>query len=326
MYGRKLKVHDKTVNEKEILRPLYECVNIINNPKVTIGLCVKNERSNVKETINSILNQDFPKETLELIIVDGSSCDKTLEIIKKCLQGANMVVKVFREKKGIGYARQIIVEKARGDYILWIDCGVCLTRDYLQELVMFMDKNQNVGIVKGKVMIRPGKTLVANLENMACAAFFSRYKSKITRPVGTEGCLFRTSAIRQVGGFDVKIINSGEDLDAAFRIKNAGWLICLIDSYFTDESIDNWRALWDKYFKYGYGGHFLWHKNKWINPIVEMLPSSGMLVGFVLSLIAYKMTRRKIAFLLPLEYFYKRIAWLCGFIKAHINGYGHENN
>ena len=49
-------------------------------PKVTVGMCVKNCAATIKEAIESVLNQDFPHELMELIIVDGNSEDETLSI------------------------------------------------------------------------------------------------------------------------------------------------------------------------------------------------------------------------------------------------------
>jgi len=46
-------------------------------PIATIGVCVRNCEATIKEVINSIINQDFPHELMEVIIVDDGSEDRT---------------------------------------------------------------------------------------------------------------------------------------------------------------------------------------------------------------------------------------------------------
>ena len=53
--------------------------------EVTVGLCVKNSEATVERAVNSIIAQDYPQELMELLIVDGSSRDKTIPIIKERL-------------------------------------------------------------------------------------------------------------------------------------------------------------------------------------------------------------------------------------------------
>ena len=296
-----------------------------NRLKITVGLCVKNGESNINETLESIFNQIFPRKQIELIIVYGGSRDKTLTKIKENLSNVKIRSKIFCENEGIGAARQIVVKNADGDYIVWIDCGLIIPKNYLRKQVEFMDRNPKVGIAKGMYGILQKAETVSILENIAFAAAFSKCNGKpAPRLPGTEGSIYRVEAIRQVGGFDRNIRGAGEDLDAAYRIGAAGWTIYVTDAIFYEKYMKTWKELWDHYFRYGYGGHFLFHKNKQINPVYEMLPITGFLVGIVLSLTAYRLTHEKVVFLLPMHYLYKRIAWLLGFLKSHVDGYGHN--
>ena len=292
--------------------------------KVTVGLCVKNEEANIKEAIGSILNQDFPHELMELIVVEGYSKDKTLAIIEENLQKTDIKYEFFHENKGLGTARQIVVENAHGDYIVWVDGDMTLPRDYVRKQVEFMERNPAVGIGQGKYGMCPGASLVATLENIVYVVDSLKYGGKaIPRLPGTEGSIYRVKAIRQVRGFDEHIKGAGEDIEAAYRIRAAGWLLYMTQAVFYERCKETWKNLWDQYFWWGYGGHYLFHKDRRINPIYEMLPLVGFLAGLFRSFIAYKLTRRKVVFLLPLHYTFKRIAWCFGFAKGHTDGYGH---
>ena len=53
------------------------------NPLVSIILPIRNERNSIAKTLDSIIEQDFEKTKLEIIISDGLSTDGTLSIIKR---------------------------------------------------------------------------------------------------------------------------------------------------------------------------------------------------------------------------------------------------
>jgi len=290
--------------------------------KVTIGLCVKNCGATVKEAIDSIIDQDFPHELMELIVVDGYSIDKTLSIIKKALLNTDIKIKIFHENKGLGVARQIVVNNAGGDYIIWVDGDMVLSRDHVRKQVEFMDQNPTLGIAGGKFERYPGENLIATLESIEWIVMDHVHGQKAaSRPMlhRVGGCIYRVKAIRQVGGFDCRIRGALEDLDAEYRIGEIGWLTYFTtDAVFRDRRKETWKALWNENFWYGYGGHYFLHKH------MKRVSASALLEGLRRSSIAYNLSHRKVVFfLLPLQYTFKKLAWYFGFAKAHIDGYGH---
>lgn len=296
--------------------------------KVTIGLCVKNVEATIGHAIDNIINQSFPHELMEVIIVDGCSKDRTLSIIKEKFAKSSIKIRIFKENVGLGMARQIVVDNARGDYIIWVDGDVILSRHYIKNQVDFMEKNPKVGIAEGAYGECHGLTLVSFLENIIPVVRSKSVKGAMvkTEPLAaTEGAIWRVSAIREAGGFDVAIKGAAEDTEAAYRIKACGWAFYVTDEIFWETCRETWRSLWNQYFWYGYGAHYVRHKNSRLICLYKMLPITGLLVGILHSYPAYKLTRRKIIFLLPLHYTFKRIAWCWGYIKAHIDKYGHKN-
>ena len=69
-------------------------------PKVSIIIPAHNEEKNILRTINSVLNLDYPKDRLEIIVVDDSSTDNTSNVVKKYRQ----VKLVYNKHKGLGKA------------------------------------------------------------------------------------------------------------------------------------------------------------------------------------------------------------------------------
>jgi len=293
-------------------------------PKVTVGVCVRNSASTIRETIESIMAQDYPHELMEVIFVDDGSEDSTLSIIKSYIPKMDMKAKIFHhEWRGLGPSRNVVVNNAEGDYIIWVDGDITLPPSFVREQVSFIEQNPKIGIVGGKPAFCIKGNLVTILESIVPVVYRIKYGKKAKNLPGTGGSIYRVKAIRQVGGFDELIKGSGEDIDAAYRIKSAGWLVYRDHALFYDKHAATWVGLWKHYFWHGYGGHYFFHKHRSIAKIYGMVPPISFLVGLLFSIEAYKITRRKVLFLLPFHYMLKRIAWCLGFIKGHIDGYGH---
>lgn len=296
-------------------------------PVVTVGVCVRNSEATIKDAIDSVLKQDFPHELIEVIFVDDGSTDKTLSIIESHVPKMAMKVRVFHhEWRGLGASRNVVVDNAKGNFILWVDGDMILSKDYVKEQVEFMKRYPEVGIAKGKQALEPGGNLLATLETYSrVASRMVDYTSEKTRfkSLGTGGCIYRVEAIRQVGGFDENIMGYGEDWDAEHRIKKAGWLLCTIDVQFRDYERGrvSWKDLWRRYLKRGYDLHRFSRKRKTVINFYKMLPPGAFLAGLLHSVKIYRLTNRKVAFLLPLQYVFKMTAWCFGFVKGSLNSY-----
>ena len=297
-------------------------------PIVTIGLCVRNCEASIKEAIDSVLNQDFPHELMEVIFVDDGSEDGTLSVILDYISNMDMQAKVFHsEWKGLGWARNVVVNNAGGDYIIWVDGDMILPKDHVKKQVEFMEQNPTVGIAKAKHGKLTRGNLVATLENIPYIVGDFRSQSKTTFKLpGTGGSIYRVKAIRQAGGFDSDLSGAGEDLDAAYRIRASGWSLARTQTEFYERRRETWKALWDEYFWRGHGLHQALHKNENLFSLYKMLPPAGFLAGLLYSFKAYKLTRQKIVFLLPLHFIFKMIAWCLGFAKSHIDSMPHRKN
>jgi len=289
-----------------------------NDPEVTIGVCVRNCEDLIREAIDSIINQGYPHELMEVIFVDDGSEDKTLSIIESYAPKMDIFAKVFHQEwKGLGPARNVVVNNAKGKYIVWVDGDMVLSRDFVRKLVEFMEKSPRVGIGKGKYGMYAKANLIGTLENMEFVIINVRIKRKAnSAPLGTGGSIYRIEAIRQVGGFDQNIRGSGEDRDAEYRIRADGWSLEIIPAVFYERRRKTWKSLWNEYFWHGRGGAYIFGKSKWIVNLYKLWPPVAFMIEFSRVARAYKLTRRKTALLLPLHYAFKRTAWFFGFLRG----------
>ncbi|MDH5483424.1 MAG: glycosyltransferase [Candidatus Bathyarchaeota archaeon] len=285
--------------------------------KVTLGVCVKNCESLIEETIESVNNQDFPHKSMEVIFVDDGSEDRTLSTIQNCLPKLTMQTKIFHHQwKGLGATRNVVVNHAEGEYIIWVDGDMRLNKDFVKRQVAFMDANPCVGIAKGRYGMCAQASLVGDLENMEFVVTGSRSKEKANSvPLGTGGSIYRVKAIRGAGGFDPDIKGSGEDVDAEYRVRAAGWLFDLTTAVFYERRRASWRALWNEYYWHGSGISYLFGKDRRIVNSYKLWPPAIIVIELLRVVVAYKLTGRKVVLLLPFHYVFKRTAWFLGFIR-----------
>ena len=89
-------------------------------PKISILVAVYNTAAYLPQCLDSLLSQTL--KDIEVLCVDDASTDKSLEILHQYAE-KDKRVKVFalKENHGIGYARNMALSNASGDYICFVD-------------------------------------------------------------------------------------------------------------------------------------------------------------------------------------------------------------
>jgi glycosyltransferase involved in cell wall biosynthesis len=292
---------------------------------ITIGMCLRNCERFLYSAIDSIVEQDFPHELMEIVFVDDGSEDNTLQVIKDSVSRIDIKARIFHtDWKGLGPARQLVVNDANGRYILWVDGDEVLSKSYVREQVDFMEKHPTVGLTSGYIGFLEGNLLL-NLELVQFVVdhfLFNKPKSflwKTRKLPGTGGSTFRVEALKQVNGFDVNFTGSGEDIDIGKRIE-ANWSVKLNESVFYEKKggLSTITDLLKKYYWYGTGSYRSFSKNRTTLSLYRMTPPVGFLAGFFYSKVAYKMMGQKALFALPFLFSFKMSAWWVGFIVGQL--------
>jgi glycosyltransferase involved in cell wall biosynthesis len=284
--------------------------------RVTIGLCVKNSEKTITDCINSILTQRYPSKLVQLIIVDGRSKDKTMSIIADAILAKGIEVETYSDEgRGIASARQIVVTNATGKYIIFVDSDAILVDNFVSEQVSFMEANPKVGIAFARPLVHQG----TRASTIVALFYFAEGSAR-----GSTATIFKTELVRRAGGFDVTNNGAAEDIDLITKIQVNGALAI------TNERARFYHKYRDSLIEYlheqswfGYGSHYINHKNKNLEPAWRSLPFGYLFYAIKNSNKAYRLTVRKISFLIPFHMVLGNIFWWFGFLKSHLNGYGH---
>lgn len=112
---------------------------------VSVIVPVYNSEKYLKSCIESILNQTY--KSIEIILVNDGSIDKSLDIIKEYESRDKRVICIDKKNTGVSSTRNIGIDKATGKYIMFIDSDDFIENDYIEELLNITEK-ENLDICR----------------------------------------------------------------------------------------------------------------------------------------------------------------------------------
>jgi glycosyltransferase involved in cell wall biosynthesis len=184
---------------------------------MNISICITtyNEQGSIGAILDSLMTQSIKAD--ELIVVDGGSTDKTLEIIKH-YQRRFGIIKLLKEKCSRARGRNLGVELARNNIIAITDAGCVAHEDWL--------KNITEPFNQDRVDISAGfyKMVGKNDQQKAMSVFLgvTPRHFDINFLPSTRSMAFRKSAWEEIGGFPESRENSAEDTDFNYNAVKLG--------------------------------------------------------------------------------------------------------
>jgi|TARA_B110000495_G_C23010351_1_gene597503 glycosyltransferase involved in cell wall biosynthesis len=121
-----------------------------NIPKISIGFPIYNGERFVRNRLDSIISQSF--QDFELIIVDNASTDSTIEICEEYAK-KDKRIQFFktRKNKGIRWAYESVLLKARGRYFMWVAADDKFSNDFVERNYLILESDDNIVASTSKV-------------------------------------------------------------------------------------------------------------------------------------------------------------------------------
>jgi len=139
------------------------------NAKVSLIIATYNEESTLPTKLKNVLEQDYLKELLELVIIDSGSTDRTPEIVEEFMQKNKSVKVLFiREKERLGksHALNVAYPKASGEIKIISDSDAIFDKSAITKIVSNFN-DPNVGAVCGRqVLLNPDQNPSTLLEKI----------------------------------------------------------------------------------------------------------------------------------------------------------------
>ena len=154
-----------------------------------------NQAQYLEETLRSVLEQDYP--SLEYIVVDGSSTDGSVEIIRK--YSDRLAWWVSEKDRGQGDAINKGLEHAHGEIIAWLNSDDTYLPHTIASAVQIFEQNPDVVLVYGDMLAVDAHSETINvlryrqlsLEDLLCFQI-----------IGQPAVFFRRDAYEKTGGLD----------------------------------------------------------------------------------------------------------------------------
>jgi len=201
---------------------------------VSIIIPCRNEEKFIGKCLNSLIKQDYPKEQLEILIVDGMSEDNTRDIIGEYTDTHAFIKILDNPQLFTPFGLNVGIKEAKGDVIIRMDAHAEYNTDYISQCLKYLEecKADNVGGVIETVPVNQSSgarsiALVLSSPFGVGNSYF-RLGSEKPRWVDTVfgGC-YRKNVFKRVGLFNEKLRRS-QDIEFNMRLKKAGGKILLV--------------------------------------------------------------------------------------------------
>lgn len=114
-------------------------------PLVSIIIPFYNAEATIEKCMDSVLNQSY--SNIEIVCVDDGSTDSSVPIIRKRYNDPRIVI--YHKDNGGNYsARNMGLDKARGEFITMVDADDYISKDYIKENIFFFIKDDELDIVQ----------------------------------------------------------------------------------------------------------------------------------------------------------------------------------
>jgi cellulose synthase/poly-beta-1,6-N-acetylglucosamine synthase-like glycosyltransferase len=223
---------------------------------VSIVVPAFNEEKGIADTIDSLLKINYPKELLQIIVVNDGSKDRTSEIVQSYADRGLVTLIDNRKNQGKAASLNQGFHRAEGKYVACIDADTVVEPAIILKTVNYF-KDKEIAAVMVRVQVREPKNWlerIISVEYNLGLGFYPKLISSLNSLYLTPGqfSIYRRDVVLSIGGFDSSSIV--EDTEIAYRLQKANLKIacCLAASAYTKVP-DNIRDFYHQR-KRWYGG------------------------------------------------------------------------
>lgn len=204
---------------------------------VSVIITTKNEDEVIGKLIRSIKGQTY--KNIEIILIDNNSTDRTVVIAEK------MKVNIYNFGPERSAQRNFGADKAKGDYYLFIDADMELTKEVVEQCIEQINKEIKVGAIA-----IPEESIAVTYWGKV-KAYERSFYNQGTDPITDAARFFPKRIFKESGGYD-ETITGPEDWDLSDNIRKMRYKISRISARIIHrERVPSLLSLAKKKFYYG---------------------------------------------------------------------------
>lgn len=212
-------------------------------PRITACICTHNRPGYVRDCLDGLARQTVDPHAFEILIVDsGSTGDTPAELAAMVGETANARL-IRLERAGVSVARNAGADAATGDYIAYIDDDAIPGTDWIEQIhIAILTLGGVPALLGGRILPLweaplPGwwpatlRGVLSIIEAEGRGIYRSRAMPDNLAPYGAN-MVVHIPTMRSVGGFgdgtgrDGDTLLSDEDVQLAWRLQDAGYVVC----------------------------------------------------------------------------------------------------
>ncbi|WP_317168839.1 glycosyltransferase family 2 protein [Parapedobacter sp. SGR-10] len=186
--------------------------------RVSVIIAARNEEENIGRTIECLLQQDFPKDLLEIIIVDDHSDDRTSDLVLAYATRGVLLIRLNESDKLNSYKKKAIakaIESCRGELIVTTDADCRMGTQWLKTIVGYFEQ-QDLYMLSSPVVYSEEKSFFERLQTLEFLYLIGLGAAGIGngKPTTCNGAnlAYRKDVFLELGGFNgIDNLASGDD-------------------------------------------------------------------------------------------------------------------
>jgi O-antigen biosynthesis protein len=218
-------------------------------PSVSVIVPAYNAEGTIDDCVGSLLDLRYPRDKLELRVVDNDSSDETAEKLRRY---EGRIMPLWEAKRGAAAARNAGLAEANGEVVAFTDADCVVDPDWLTHLVAPL-RSPKVGIAGGTILARRPAN---QIERFGEAIHDHRKAIELYRPpyAITMSWASRREVLRRLGGFDERFKRC-QDVDLSFRVAQAGYELAFVaDAVVYHHNEESLSGLFREGFVHGFHG------------------------------------------------------------------------
>ncbi len=254
-------------------------------PFISIIIPVRNDASLLKNCLESILNLDYPKDKIEIIVADGMSTDNTVDTAKQ--HGARVVL---NEKKTVSPGRNVAFKLAEGEIVAFTDADCIVDKGWIRNSLKYFEDDE-VACVGGPNLTPSneedfGKAVgfVFNQGIFSAGSIHARELKEIRKVRSIPGCnaIYKKDALEKVMPIDESLITC-DDTEVKRRLLDKGYkLLYTPDVFVWHYRRPNPKKLFIQMYRYAIGRLQVGKKDRRMINFVHILSGLSLPLSVVI--------------------------------------------
>lgn len=192
-------------------------------PKVSIIIPAYNEEKTILKTLHSVYDLSYPSDKIEVIAIDDGSKDGTLEVMRQFAKDKKNMVVISHKNKGKAASLNSGIEISTGEFFACLDADSFVHPLTLQKMMAMYDSScdPRLAVITPAMKVYKPLNLLQKVQwlEYLVIILIARLSSEMDALYVAPGpfSVYRTSVVRDIGGFDEKILT--EDQEIAYRLQ-----------------------------------------------------------------------------------------------------------